>query len=651
MSLRVQINLLFISLVFAIGLGSWLFFNTQQQKLVETSLQEQANSISILISKDLAKLIYLDDTDSATDIVQRIKEIPVIYSATVFDKNNQPLLQVTDDKNIDDELKYTISSPVIFQGILLGDAHFIFHSSALVQQAQKLKITFLLLFAGMFFISILFAIYINEKFIKRLTQLNEALKETATTKQFSLRLNPQQRDEIGEAQHNFNNLISMIEEKTTRLTNLAYHDGLTGLFSREYLLNEITNSINSPANGFHAVCYIDLDQFKVINDTCGHQAGDRLLQQLAGCFKEFIAQTPDSTLGRIGGDAFIMLLKNRTKLKIDQTIKALHQRIRDLDFQFLERSFPIGASFGVIYFQNTSASAEDLLSAADAACYEAKNQGRNKVISLDMADHAQESYQQDMNLVSLIYEAIEKHQFQLYFQPIVSSDNDASSQYDHYETLLRLPDKQAEGRMISPELFIPVAERYGLAKQVDTWVVDNLFNALAQAPEFLEKIKVISVNLSIDSLTSDHMPDVIDGLFKKYGISPHKICFEITETGVSSSIQNAIKFIEHFKKQGSRFSLDDFGSGMSSFGYLAQLDVDYLKIDGSFVQYMENNAVNQEMVKAMTKIGHQLNKKLVAEYVETAETVALLKEIKVEFFQGYYFSQPKPIDSFINPKG
>ena len=351
-------------------------------------------------------------------------------------------------------------------------------------------------------------------------------------------------------------------------------------------------------------------------------------------------------MGRIGGDEFILLLKNRDKAKINSIVEKIHSIIKNLNFIYFERSFPIESSIGVIYFQNSLVPASELLSAADAACYEAKNKGRNTIVSLDIKEQAQSSHQQDMNLISTIYTAIEQDLFKLYFQPIVNIDYDKSEKYNHFETLLRLPDPRNPEKLISPALFIPIAERYGLAFKIDLWVIENLFKILNTNLTYLTELDVISINLSIDTLVAKTSIVEIEALFTQYKIPTNKICFEITETGFASSVENIIDFINHFKQQKVRFSLDDFGSGMSSFGYLSQLDVDYLKIDGSFVQYLENNPINQEMVFAMCRIGKSLNKKIIAEYVETEETIQLLEGMQVDYLQGYFFSQPRPIDEF-----
>ena len=645
-SIRAQFNALLIILVLIIGTGSALFFNYQQQQLLKTNLQNQADSISVLISQDLAKLIYLNDTSFASEIIQQIEQIPALLSAQIVNSQNTPILTIDRLKEEPPKGSLAVNSSLQYKGIDLGRVSFIFYSEELALQIYNSRLQFIAIMFLMVLFSLFLGIYFDKKFLQRLSHLNQALKDTTSSKQFNIRLKANLNDEIGQAQQNFNTLVAMVEKQTATLRYQADHDSLTGLYSRNYLLSKIDEILLKPAQPCHALCYIDLDQFKVVNDTCGHQAGDQLLIQLTQELKEYLQTIYFSTLGRIGGDEFILLLKNRDKPEINSIVEKIHSIIKNLNFIYFERSFPIESSIGVIYFQNSLVPASELLSAADAACYEAKNKGRNTIVSLDIKEQAQSSHQQDMNLISTIYTAIEQDLFKLYFQPIVNIDYDKSEKYNHFETLLRLPDPRNPEKLISPALFIPVAERYGLAFKIDLWVIENLFKILNTNLTYLTELDVISINLSIDTLVAKTSIVEIEALFTQYKIPTNKICFEITETGFASSVENIIDFINHFKQQKVRFSLDDFGSGMSSFGYLSQLDVDYLKIDGSFVQYLEDNPINQEMVFAMCRIGKSLNKKIIAEFVETEETIQLLEGMQVDYLQGYFFSQPRPIDEF-----
>ena len=252
----------------------------------------------------------------------------------------------------------------------------------------------------------------------RLSCLNKALADTTQKKDFSIRLPLCKNDEIGQARDNFNALVSMVEAKTTFLKHQANHDSLTGLFNRHYLLEKIEKTLQDQTQP-HALCYLDLDQFKVVNDTCGHLAGDALLMELATQLQHYVQQQPDLVLGRIGGDEFILLIKNKTQIQIEHITHQIQELVHNFHFQFMEREFLIGVSMGVIFYQNQNSNAQALLSAADAACYQAKNEGRDKVVMYAFGDDQLLEQQQSMNWVTQIYHALEHNEFELYWQPIL----------------------------------------------------------------------------------------------------------------------------------------------------------------------------------------------------------------------------------------
>lgn len=647
MTLRRQLHLLFFVFILSMSIGSLLLQNYQKEQLFKISIEEQSRAINALIASDFAKLTYLDDASSASNLHYQLKQIPTLQSAKIFDINGNLLLKYSPKKQINIENNYLISSRLTYQGVALGSATLDFYSAALIKKSEIFSFYFISASLMLYLLTIFLGIYIDKKYLRDLSKLNSALKKTTSTKDFSVRLNSCSTNEIGQALHNFNQLVSMVETKTNRLKYQANHDSLTGLYSRSVLIDEVNESIKIAPAQLHGLCYIDLDQFKVINDTCGHKAGDQLLIQLAHEFQSFLDIYPHTTIGRIGGDEFILLIKNRSLAEINTLTIKLLEMIRNLNFSYLNKSFPIGASFGLITYHKTKLCADDILSAADSACYEGKEKGRNKIIHHCLSETVLSASQQNMSLVSQVFEALEEGNFELFFQPIVQSKN-IDKPHDHFEALLRMVDKHSPQQYISPALFIPIAEQYSLSERIDLWVVDNLFKKLAEQPKLVVSVQTISINLSISTLVSEDMLLKISRLFLKHQIDYQKICFEITETGVSSQVNEAVKFINFFNDLGVSFSLDDFGTGMSSFSYLSKLNVDYLKIDGSFISRMDSDPIKQEMVLAMTNIGKTLNKKIVAEFVETEQVVSLLQQMDVDFLQGYFFSEPKPIQYFID---
>ena len=428
-----------------------------------------------------------------------------------------------------------------------------------------------------------------------------------------------------------------------QLSHQASHDALTGLINRREFEHRAEHMISTVRinSDKHALCFIDIDQFKVINDTCGHIAGDEMLRQISKLLQDVVR--PDDTLARLGGDEFGVLFEQCSLEQAQQLAAALQKTIQDYHFVWEGFSFNIEASMGLVPVTKLTPNLTEVLKNADAACYVAKDMGRNRlhVYHEDDAELAQR--QGEIQWISRLNHALEKDQFCLYAQAIVPLDNSNST---HYELLIRMVDE--EGKIIPPGGFLPAAERYNLITQIDRWVINNAFNLLAENPDFVEQISFISINLSGQSLTEQNMLDFIVTQFNDSGISGNKICFEITETAAILNLSTATTFISTLKKLGCLFALDDFGSGLSSFAYLKTLPVDYLKIDGMFVKDIVDDPIDHAMVKSINEIGQVMGMKTIAEFVENDEIKGMLREIGVNYAQGYGIGKPQPFDELLN---
>lgn len=427
-----------------------------------------------------------------------------------------------------------------------------------------------------------------------------------------------------------------------KLSYQSSHDELTGLVNRREFERRaeelLANILDSDLE--HALCYIDLDQFKVVNDTCGHEAGDELLRQLGAILTKSIRE--GDTLARLGGDEFGVLIKDcsiANALKVSTSIKSI---IEDYQFIYGEHSFRVSASMGLVPIENTDASLSHLLKNADAACYLAKDYGRNRIHVYTADDEELSQRHGEMQWVNRIHLALRENRFCLYAQSIESLKGNTKA---HYELLVRMRD--ADGTIIPPGAFLPAAERYNLIVQLDRWVIDKTFQLLNSYPSFLEKVEFISVNLSGHSLTDHSVLTFIISKFTQYKIDAKKFCFEITETAAISHIIIAEKFILELKKLGCRFALDDFGSGLSSFGYLKSLPVDYLKIDGMFVKDILEDKIDHAMVKAIHNIGQIMEMQTIAEFVENTGIQEMLRELGVDYAQGYGIHKPQPFEEIL----
>ncbi|MCH7637459.1 MAG: EAL domain-containing protein [Proteobacteria bacterium] len=435
--------------------------------------------------------------------------------------------------------------------------------------------------------------------------------------------------------------ITEARRLSKQLSYEASHDALTGLFNRREFEIRLQRALETTQaeNVEHVVCYFDLDQFKIINDTCGHVAGDELLRQLAAELKDQL-RTGD-TLARLGGDEFGVLLEN-CPLKFAKRVAAtLLQTIGDFQFAWDNKSFTVGASIGLVAVDNTNENINDLLIAADSACYAAKDHGRNRVHVYQADDKELAQRHGEMQWVIRIKRALEQDRFRLFAQTIAPIDTDANSG-KHYEVLVRLVEE--DGTVVPPGAFLPAAERYNISTSIDRWVFRATLEWLRRHTDHLDELSMCSINLSGLSLGDEGFLDDVILEFSEFGIPPGKICFEITETAAISNLQSAIRFINKLRGLGCKFALDDFGSGLSSFAYLRNLPVDYLKIDGVFVKDIAVDPVSLAMVKSINEIGHVMGMQTIAEFVEDDAILAKLAELGVDFAQGYGIAKPEPIE-------
>ncbi|MGB5642135.1 MAG: PAS domain S-box protein [Gammaproteobacteria bacterium] len=435
--------------------------------------------------------------------------------------------------------------------------------------------------------------------------------------------------------------VSEARKLSQQVSYEATHDPLTGLVNRTELERRLQRVLETALTQSteNAFCYLDLDQFKLVNDTCGHVAGDELLRQLGRLLEQHIRKR--DTLARLGGDEFGLLIEHCSITEARGIAENLINTLGDFSFPWEDHSFNIGVSIGLVSVDQQSKSMGEILRAADSACYIAKEQGRNRIHVHQDDDEEQARRYGEMQWAVRIPRALEDQRFQLYFQEIVPilGDEPAAA---HYELLLRMQDEK--GELIMPGAFLPAAERYNLSDKLDRWVISRIFQWFQQHPEHQQQLNLCSINLSGLSLNNQAFLSFVIKELESCGIAPWKICFEITETVAIANLSSAIRFISSLRELGCRFALDDFGSGLSSFAYLKNLPVDFLKIDGLFVKDILDDPMDLAMVKSINEIGHVMGKKTIAEFVENAAVLERLREIGVDYAQGYGIGRPKPID-------
>lgn len=445
-------------------------------------------------------------------------------------------------------------------------------------------------------------------------------------------------------------MIAMLEDISesrrlaSELSFQATHDELTGLLNRREFEHRLATTLGRARSdaSVHALCFIDLDQFKVVNDTSGHSAGDQLLRQVAQLTRSTLRD--HDVLARLGGDEFGVILENCNLEQAAGVAEKLRLSLENIVFSWEGDSHSIGCSIGVVSITTDAPDIGELMRAADIACYVAKNEGRNRIYVSEQNDRLQAVHRGEMAWLNRIQEALQENRFYLDAQLIVPADE--NSGLPRYEVLIRLKD--TNGEVVPPSAFLPAAERYGAINKIDRWVIVEVIRKLVRHPEHLNTIEACHINLSGRSFDQPDFADFVIGQILEHKLPAQKLCFEITETAAVHNLVDVQTFMVRLAKMGCSFALDDFGTGLSSFSYLRQLPVECLKIDGAFVRHITTDDSDRAIVRAIHDIGHTLNKCTIAEFVEDAEAADILRNIGVDYLQGYGLHRPSPFDELLS---
>jgi len=441
--------------------------------------------------------------------------------------------------------------------------------------------------------------------------------------------------------------VSQSKLLESKLTFLESSDQLTHLPNRKAIEVKLTHALADARKhtAKHVLCYISLDKIKNVSDTSGHAAVEVLTVQMVSLLRKFAPGKHD-VLARVGGDDFAILYREQEAGVVLKIVEALREGIQNFVFKWNGEEHQITASIGLLLIhQKTTSTAVGMLSDADIACRIARSKGGNRVVPFNPADDDVKERKGNLSWIKKIKEALEQNRFRLVSQPIHPiAFNPQDMPFFHYETLIRLFDE--DGNQIPPDEFLPAAEQHGMMMEIDKWVVHEAFRKL-QLIKQKNPLPVFSINLSGQSVNEPTFLDFVLNEMKSMRVNPQMICFEITESVAVDSMDLALKFMNTFKNLGCSFSLDDFGTGISSYAYLKELPVNYLKIDGVFVKDILNDEVSQEMVRSINQVGHVMGLEIIAEYVENDDIIAMLNEIGVDYGQGYGISRPIPIDEVV----
>lgn len=644
--------------------------NTQVlQQLVQQVLSAENEVLTIMVVDNNGKVLALSGPEIPNTLISKVKNEEltelnhnkgIIFTTPIY----RSLVEIDDFGAITgtEEKNKTFARPEV--GRIYIDLSMRISNS--LKRNLLTKIVLIGLIGLMF--SLLLAWWIGRNITKPIQEIAYAVNKVGEGS-FSQTITENSSGELKTLQKGFNSMATSLKQAydgmqdkvndaTKMLRYQTQHDDLTGLINRREFEVRLERSLKSvhENNAQHVFCYLDLDQFKLVNDTCGHAAGDELLKQVSLLLDNRMRDR--DTLARLGGDEFGLLLENCSLSDASQITNALLKLVRDYRFMYDDKIFNVGVSIGLVVINSEFDSVSDVIHAADMACYSAKKAGLNQSFLFNAADVEVTQHKTAVEAIADITDEIDDKQFVLYCQPILPLATVAPltsvlpftpyiQEPQHFEVLIRKVGQ--DGNHMLPTTFIPSAERYHLMPNIDRWVIKQTFSTFRQLlNKSNEKCNyAFSINLSGTSLSDKSLLGYIREQFTIYAIPPTSICFEITETAAIVNLKNTINLFAALRKLGCTFALDDFGSGMSSFMYLKNFDVDYLKIDGSFVKEMDINKIDHAMVRSIHSVAEAMNIKTVAEFVESDAILKELKSIGVYYGQGLYLGAPIPIKKLI----
>ena len=644
--------------------------NTQVlQKLVQQVLSAENEVMTVMVVDNNGKILALSGPEISNTLISTVKNEEltelnhkkgIIFTTPIY----RSLVEIDDFAAI----TATEEKNKTFAQLEVGRVY-IDLSMRISSDLKRNLLTKIVLIGliGLMF-SLLLAWWIGRNITKPIQEIAYAVNKVGEGS-FSQTITENSSGELKTLQKGFNSMATSLKQAydsmqdkvsdaTKMLRYQTQHDDLTGLINRREFEIRLERSLKSvhENNAQHVFCYLDLDQFKLVNDTCGHAAGDELLKQVSLLLDNRMRDR--DTLARLGGDEFGLLLENCSLSDASQITNTLLKLVRDYRFMYDDKIFNVGVSIGLVVINSGFDSVSDVIHAADMACYSAKKAGRNQSYLFNAGDVEVTQRKTAVEAIADITDEIDDKQFVLYCQPILPLATVAPftsalpftpyiQEPQHFEVLIRKVGQ--DGNHMLPTTFIPSAERYHLMPNIDRWVIKQTFSTFRQLlNKSNEKCNyAFSINLSGTSLGDKSLLGYIREQFAIYAIPPASICFEITETAAIVNLKNTINLFAALRKLGCTFALDDFGSGMSSFMYLKNFDVDYLKIDGSFVKEMDINKIDHAMVRSIHSVAEAMNIKTVAEFVESDAVLKELKNIGVHYGQGLYLGAPVPIKKLI----
>lgn len=657
LSIRIQLILLLAILLAIVQFGSLgvtYWFDIKERK---TLAVEQAETLGRSLNHDLLKAILNPQADSYADIAFRLSGFHSVSSLSILDqhgkqiyqyhKNGKPpevdaAFETTGEPYFSQDFLYLRQS-LDADGYSFGLVDYVIDLSSYKTRLDEHLLTLIFIFPLELMIGLLMAWWISRTYTLPFTELAVAMQDSDVEENRFQKVSNKSKNELGILYDGYNSMVRHIEKKTSELIYLSEHDSLTGLYNRYAVEKNIANHLKLDSVDSHVLMLMDLDRFKLINDAVGHVAGDELLKQISLICQQVL---PDNTMiGRVGGDDFYILLPATTEEIAINYARSLLTRLQDYRFVWESGEFNVSASIGMVSFCSREYTMAALVTAVDTAFYAAKTKGRNQLHIYRHDDNRVQQYNEDIQISSIISEALQggPANFELYAQDIVPLQY--STDELSYEILLRMRD--SHGELCMPGQFLPTAERYQLMTEIDTHVLWKYLETVCGKHEHLEKLAFVNINLAGASLNHPDFQHKLRAAIDKFDFPWSKLVLEVTETSAVGNLLMASDFIRYCRDSGIRVALDDFGTGMASFEYLKQLPFDVVKIDGSFVRDMLVDPVDNATVSYVHNISKLRQQETIAEFIENEEHLQALKEIGIDYGQGYHLGKPRPLSEWL----
>jgi len=658
LSIRTQLTLLMFFLLTFVGIGTLGLVNWFDIKERQTIATEQADTLARSLNNDLLSALINTNADKLSDINFRIEGFKSVDAIQLFNNKGEAIFSYGNEMYIRDDIykklkidvphfdktgRLFIRHPVSADEYVYGSAIIVINPEQYNTRVKENFITLLWIFPIELFIGMLVAWRISLRYSKPFETIAQAMQENDIEKNQFKSVETTLKNEVGLLFDGYNKMISKIIKTTKVLRYQSRHDSLTGLYNRFAVEKEIDATLQNENFKTSVLINLDLDQFKTVNDTAGHIAGDELLQLVAHTLKQSLPDNSD--IARVGGDDFFILLKNTTKQQGVDIAEKLLTKLRDFRFVWQLNTLSISASIGLVVFKPFEYTLTDLIKSADIAFYNAKAKGQNKLHIYDENDKDEKQLSSEIQIAGYIKEALNSgsSRFELYAQDIVPLQRETDK--DSYEILIRMFDSQ--GNFLPPDHFLPVAERYQLMVDIDKFVLTSYLKTVKENPQHLKKLESVHINLAGGTLNHEDFQTHVKEAIEQFDFPWERLELEVTETSSIGNLVHAQEFIKFCQQHGIGFALDDFGTGMSSFEYLKNLPFNIVKIDGSFVRDMLSDPVDHAMIRYTHEISKLRNQETVAEYVETKDDVEELRKIGITYGQGYYLGKPRPLSEWL----